>query len=95
MSLEVTAFDGSIEIVKSLALNIAAVNDAPVIGDLTPLAGVEDQAFSAQLDAAAFTDVDGNSLSISLRGAGDTPLPTWLSFDTTSLTISGTRSRKF
>ena len=59
IGLELVASDGTVDTVKAFSLEIAAVNDAPVIGDVPALVSDEDVAFSATLPADIATDVDG------------------------------------
>jgi len=77
-----------------VSIRFEAVNDAPVIGDFT-LSGTEDTAFAATLDPALFTDVDGDVVTVAVRGAGDTPLPEWLDWDAATKTLSGTPPADF
>ena len=67
------------------------VNNAPVLA--TPIADISVQelsSFSYQIPADAFVDPDNDPLTISVTLADGSPLPSWLSFDPTTLTISGT-----
>ncbi len=72
-------------------LEVQAVNDAPVL-----LMGIIDQnassdnLFSFQVDAATFDDEDGDVLIYSALLDDGSPLPSWLSFDPTTITFSGT-----
>ncbi len=67
-------------------------NHAPTVA--TPLADQavpEDAPFSIQVPADAFADQDaGDVLTYSATKADDTALPSWLSFDAASRTLSGT-----
>lgn len=72
--------------VASVALAIAAVNDAPVLAaPISDATTDEDAAFSFTLPGGTFTDVDGDALTLSASG-----LPSWLSFDPATRTFSGT-----
>jgi len=73
----------------TVTIELAAVNDAPVIGDIT-LSGTEDTGFSATLDPSLFSDAEGDAINVSVRGVGDTPLPAWLGFSLATFTLSGT-----
>ncbi|MEZ5840751.1 MAG: tandem-95 repeat protein [Hyphomicrobiales bacterium] len=73
----------------TVAITIAGVNDAPVIGEVPVFAGTEDHAISLVLDPALFSDPDGDAVLPGLRGAGGGALPDWLSFDLHTLTVSG------
>ncbi|QSJ15475.1 FG-GAP repeat protein [Nostoc sp. UHCC 0702] len=73
-------------------LNVKSVNDAPTlveaIADQTALL---DSAFSFTIDANTFSDVDaGDILTYSATLENGGALPTWLIFDATTLTFSGT-----
>lgn len=76
----------------SVTVQIAGSNDAPIvvnaITDKTVNAG---QAFSLQLDAATFTDIDHNDvLTWSLTLADGSALPDWLHFDAQTRQLTGT-----
>ncbi len=95
IALEVAAADGTATAVKPWNLNVVAVNDAPMIGTLPIVTTAEDQAFSVQLDAAVFSDVDGNPLEATVSGVNGAALPSWLSFDVATRTLSGTPPLNF
>ncbi|WP_269815496.1 Ig-like domain-containing protein [Algibacillus agarilyticus] len=63
------------------------VNDAPFISaKLDNISSTEDDAFTYTFDSGLFSDVDTNDqLTVSV-----TNLPSWLNFDSSSLTFSGT-----
>ncbi|MES2017800.1 MAG: putative Ig domain-containing protein [Pseudomonadota bacterium] len=46
--------------------------------------------FSVTIPAGTFADPDGGAVWYKLALAGDTPLPAWLTFDSASMTLSGT-----
>jgi Ca2+-binding RTX toxin-like protein len=72
---------------------ITPVNDAPVV--FVPLDDQsinENQLFSYQLPSDAFSDVDNSTLTYSAKLSDGSDLPTWLKFDATTLTFSGTPS---
>jgi|GEM_PF-2436836 len=91
---EITDSDGVTSTARVM-VTLAGVNDAPVIGEPPVFAGTEDTAFSLSLDPALFGDPDGDAVLPGLRGAGDTALPGWLSFDLATLTLSGTPPQDF
>ena len=95
IALEVAVTDGAASTVQPWNLNVAAVNDAPVIGTLPTVTTEEDQTFSIQLDAAVFADVDGNPLDVTVLGANGAALPLWLNFDVATRTLSGTPPLNF
>ena len=77
---------------SSLTVNIAGSNDAPIVADaLLNQQAVETQAFSFNVPAGTFTDVDlGDALSLSAQLADGSALPSWLSFNAATQTLSGT-----
>jgi Ca2+-binding RTX toxin-like protein len=93
-SFSFTATDGSGGNISDTTFAIAVnpVNDAPAlansISNQTATAGT---AINLQLPANTFTDVDiGDSLSYNATLDSGDSLPAWLSFDATTLTLSGT-----
>lgn len=71
-------------------LQIDPVNDAPILVHALPdVLTMEDQPFSVVLPGDAFDDVDGDVLTYAISMADGTPLPDWISFDTTNRTLSG------
>ena len=85
--LEVSAFDGQVAVVKDVFVAIAAVNDAPVLD--TPYADfrtTEDRAFDFAVATGAFSDVDGDALTLTVRQADGSALPAWASFAAGHLT---------
>lgn len=86
-----TLSDGTLVDTAPVTITITGINDAPVAGP--PLAGqtaVEDAAFIFTVPADAFTDVDGDPLTLSASRADGSALPDWLSFDPATRTFSGT-----
>jgi Ca2+-binding RTX toxin-like protein len=73
-------------------LSIANVNDAPtVVAALQAQSATEDSPWSYTVPVGSFTDVDaGDTLSYSATLADGSALPTWLSFNATTRTFSGT-----
>jgi Ca2+-binding RTX toxin-like protein len=67
-------------------------NRAPVLtAPIADQAGRRGDAFSLQVPAGAFADPDeGDALVYTATLADGSPLPSWLAFDATSLTFSGT-----
>jgi hypothetical protein len=92
-AVTVTATDRAGESAQqSFNIAVANTNDAPVlmqaIADQTASAG---QMFRMTLPANAFSDVDvGDSLTYSVRMADGSALPSWLSYDANTRTLSGT-----
>jgi hypothetical protein len=72
------------------------LNHAPVLA--LPLADAsvpEDTAWSFQIPAAAFTDVDATNLTYAVTLGDGSALPKWLIFDAETRTVSGTPSLNF
>ena len=90
---KVTATDGSAASVSdTFAIEVTNTNDAPTvanaIGDQTI---AEDSALSFQFASNVFADVDaGDSLTYTAALSNDAALPSWLSFDASTRTFSGT-----
>lgn len=83
ISVSATDDSGS-TITDQFLLNIAAVNDSPVLENpIADLTTDEDAAFIYTIPIETFSDVDDTDLSITAS------TPTWLSFDGTN-TLSGT-----
>ncbi|MCC6002082.1 MAG: tandem-95 repeat protein, partial [Pararhodobacter sp.] len=70
-------------------------NAPPVIAPLAALQGVEDTFLNVSLPAAAFSDPDGDALSIAVTAADGGPLPEWLAFNPDSLSLTGQPPRDF
>jgi Ca2+-binding RTX toxin-like protein len=78
------------------AVSVNSQNDAPVLAlPLADRTSAEDQPVSFVLPAGAFTDVDGDALTLSASLAGGGALPSWLSFNAASRTFSGTPPLNF
>jgi VCBS repeat-containing protein len=77
---------------STVDVTITGTNDAPVVATvIAPQFADEDAIFSYTLPAGAFTDIDqGDTLSYRATLADGMALPTWLVFDATTLTFSGT-----
>jgi hypothetical protein len=75
----------------SITVSVTAVNDAPTVANPIPnQAASEDAAFSLVVPSNTFSDADGDSLTYTAQLAGGGALPTWLSFDPSTGTFSGT-----
>ena len=89
----VTAADPEGESATSeFGLTVVDVNDAPeFVGALPELSAVTGVALEYRLPGDLFTDIDdGDLLSVSIAGAGGTPLPGWLHFDPDTRVLTGT-----
>ncbi|RJG40395.1 DUF4082 domain-containing protein [Mesorhizobium sp. DCY119] len=76
----------------TLTITIHGANDAPVLAAQTSNQNATvGTAFSLVLPGTTFTDVDsGDSLSYTATAADGSALPSWLSFNATTRTFSGT-----
>jgi Ca2+-binding RTX toxin-like protein len=93
LDLRVTATDtGNLTVSDTFNLTVTNVNEAPTVA--APLAdqtAVEDTAFTFVVPGSTFADVDsGDVRTYSATLADGTALPTWLSFNSTTRTFSGT-----
>ena len=83
--------DGVASADANVAVTVNPLNDAPVVAaPIADQSGVVNQAFSFQVAANAFTDVDNPSLTYSAQLVGGGALPGWLSFTPATRTFSGT-----
>ena len=93
LNLRVTATDtGNLSVSDSFTLTVNNVNEAPTVA--VPLAdqqATEDAPFNFVVPTTTFADVDpGDVLTYSASLAGGGNLPTWLSFNPTTRTFTGT-----
>ncbi|WP_299085827.1 tandem-95 repeat protein [uncultured Ruegeria sp.] len=96
LAVTVTASDGSLSESGTFVLDITPVNDAPVLALALPFqSSAEDEAVSFALPANAFTDVDGDTLTLSATLLNGTALPDWLVFDAVAGSFSGTPPQDF
>ena len=70
-------------------LSLTSGNDSGISPSGNSL-NVEPTAYSYQVPAEAFEDLDGDTLDYTATLSDGSPLPDWLSFDTSSRTFSGT-----
>jgi Ca2+-binding RTX toxin-like protein len=87
-SFEYTVTDGNGgRATGTVSVAISAVNDAPTItGTLPNIEGTEDQALSVLITRTGFSDIEGDTLTLTVRLASGEELPSWLSFDGTQIT---------
>jgi len=92
ISYQVKDSEGLLSNVANLQFNMKPVNDAPTIQIPTPalMKAHTGEAFSYQFDRSNFVDVDGDNLTFVLTQGNGAPLPSWLSFNQSTLTLSGT-----
>ncbi|WP_252177988.1 VCBS domain-containing protein [Endozoicomonas sp. 4G] len=87
-TITVKSLDGT---THNIVITINGTNDGPAIDAGTAdQSATEEQAFSYQLPANAFSDIDGDNLTYSATLDDGSPLPAWLSFDPSNGTFSGT-----
>lgn len=95
LGIVVTATDsGGLSVSTAFNLSVANVNDAPVVTmQIADQLLAQGSSLNLALPAGMFTDQDfihGDSLTYSATLADGTPLPTWLSIDSTTGSLSGT-----
>ncbi|WP_292927926.1 putative Ig domain-containing protein [Novosphingobium sp. PASSN1] len=72
------------------------LNQAPVLAaSITDVSIEEDSALSFTVPSGAFSDPDGDVLTLSATLANGSPLPAWLSFDAATQTFTGTPPANF
>ena len=80
----------------TLTFTVEGLNDAPVVARALQGRSIgEDSAWRYMVPAATFTDVDEDPLTYGATLEGGGALPSWLSFDASSRTFSGTPPRDF
>ncbi|MGI9360184.1 MAG: putative Ig domain-containing protein [Parasphingorhabdus sp.] len=85
LALAVTASDGQLEASQSFDLIIDPVNDAPILQSaLLDQSSEANQAVSFMLPEGAFTDVDGDLLTLGAALTDGGALPAWLQFNGSS-----------
>ncbi|WP_420899326.1 putative Ig domain-containing protein [Pectobacterium parmentieri] len=91
LTIKVTANDGDASVSTTFGLTVTNINDAPVVGTpIPPQSVAQDGGFNFTVPAGTFTDPDGDTLTLSATLADGSPLPSWLHFDPTIGTFSGT-----
>ena len=91
-NVAVAASDGANDSLQNFSLRVGNRNEAPLPAQaLDNASASQDTRFTLRLPADAFTDVDaGDTLTWSATLASGAALPTWLTFDATSRSFSGT-----
>lgn len=75
----------------TIVVTVTGSNDAPVLAAaLADQTFAGDASFSFSLPGSAFSDADGDALTLSATLAGGGELPSWLAFDAATRTFSGT-----
>ncbi|MFJ5474424.1 putative Ig domain-containing protein [Pectobacterium carotovorum] len=92
LTIKVTATDGSnASVSTTFGLTVTNVNDAPVVSTPIPPQNVaQGGGFNFTVPDGTFSDPDGDTLTLSATLANGSPLPSWLRFDPTIGTFSGT-----
>jgi Ca2+-binding RTX toxin-like protein len=93
LSVRVTATDSAgLQVFDEFNLTVQNVNDAPIlVAALSDNYATEMSPFTYTIPTDTFVDLDvGDTLSYSATLAGGNALPSWLTFDATTRTISGT-----
>ncbi|WP_090122732.1 putative Ig domain-containing protein [Kosakonia arachidis] len=77
------------------SLVVTSVNDAPTVGSPVSIqSATKDTAFSFTVPGGTFVDVDsGDTLTLSATQSDGSALPSWLSFNPSTRTFSGTPAR--
>ncbi|WP_299752768.1 tandem-95 repeat protein [uncultured Tateyamaria sp.] len=84
------------ESTATVSVVVHGTNDAPVVALALPdHSSAEDDAVSFALPVNAFTDVDGDALTLSATLVGGAALPDWLVFDAVAGSFSGTPPQDF
>jgi Ca2+-binding RTX toxin-like protein len=82
VDLKVTADDGAASVFDTFTLEVTPVNDAPVVGNLTPDQGsLKNHPWSYKIPASAFADADDDTLTYAATLENGDPLPAWLNFN--------------
>ncbi|SDQ37549.1 Hemolysin-type calcium-binding repeat-containing protein [Pseudovibrio sp. Tun.PSC04-5.I4] len=96
LTLKVTASDGAITVSDEFVLTVTATNDAPVVTVAQADQSVaENTTWTYTVSTGTFSDVDGDSLTMSASLANGSALPAWISFDASTQTFSGTPPQDF
>ena len=91
-SVTVTATDtGGLTTSQSFTVTVNDLNDDPTVAnEITDQSVNEDSALSFVVPTNTFNDEDGDTLTYTATLSDDSALPSWLSFDATTQTFSGT-----
>ncbi|MGX8882108.1 putative Ig domain-containing protein [Methylovorus sp. SPW-M1] len=94
-NLKVTATDLAGESTsQTFVLTVINTNDAPVlVGSIENQQVVDGNTYTYTIPSTLFQDVDlGDTLTLSMTQSNQSPLPTWLTFDPQTLTLTGSPS---
>ena len=95
ITLDYTLTDGALTDTGTITIDLAAANVAPVVAEIAPLRSDEDAAINITLPEDVATDADGDALTLTVARDGGAPMPTWLAFDATTRTFTGTPPANF
>ncbi|WP_460077456.1 putative Ig domain-containing protein, partial [Roseibium sp. ROS1] len=96
LSLKVVASDGNASADDVFDLVVNAANSAPSVADaIADQSSDEDTVWSFKVPDNTFSDADGDALSYTAALGDNSALPSWLSFDATTQTFSGTPPQDF
>jgi Ca2+-binding RTX toxin-like protein len=85
--IEVTATDGALSVSDIFRLTVSPLNDPPVVFTAIPDQTVlEDTPINFEIPQNSFSDIDGDTLTMSAFLLGGSPLPSWLVFANGRLT---------
>ena len=89
--INVIASDGALNTTKAVAITVTNVNEAPTVANAIANQTIAVNAsFNYTFDANTFSDVDSDPLTYTVTLANGTALPSWLTFNATTRTFSGT-----
>ena len=89
-TIVLTAADEFADVSDEFVLTVIAVNDAPFLASGLPDHSVNvGEAVSIVIPESAFSDEDNEELSFSIKMEDGNDIPSWLTFDPTSRTLSG------
>jgi|GEM_PF-3164025 len=92
-----TITDGNgVEVSSTVNVEVAGINDAPVVQ--TPMEeqySAEDRPVNIVVPETLFSDIDGDTLTLTATLADGSPLPGWLSFNSDTKTFTGTPPSNF
>ncbi|MEQ9923842.1 Ig-like domain-containing protein [Pectobacterium brasiliense] len=95
LAIRITATDkNSVSVSSDFTVVVNNVNDAPTTTGISNQTVNGDGAFSFQIPANTFSDIDvGDTLRLSATQADGSALPAWISFDPATGTFSGSPGR--
>ena len=90
MSFNYSVSDGVLSTQGTVTITVEGVNITPTANALPDQRTGEEQDYRYQIPASTFNDADAETLTLSATLGDDSALPTWLTFDPVTGTISGT-----